>query len=156
MLIFFKDIISDRDSLDMTAVYRIALVHDICEIETGDFVITKKTNADGKREYAAIDIITKNIPSSIAKQFIEDKKRYDVATDLESRFVCAMDRFESFFFQYYSDGVKMIKTLDTDINIRHRNLDRLLSIMDNLSFPELSPYTRVLCEELIHNRYLKE
>ena len=152
---FFKDIISDGHLLDMGVVARRALVHDIGEIETGDILTVKKNEDDTKREHVAIATVIDKAPSSITKQLMADFEAVEFATDLEGRFVRAMDKFDGFFFQGIGDGIRMIRVVTPDIEIRRKYLDSLENIMENLSFPEITPYVRVAVDDLIQRGYLR-
>ena len=151
---FFKDIIADGHKLDMGVVSRRALVHDIGEIETGDIVTVKKNGDDTEKERLALITVTQKVPPKIAEQLLEDFEAVEAATDLEGRFVRAMDKFDGFFFQGIGDGIRMIRTVTPDIEIRKKYLDSLTGIMEDLDFPEIVPYVRVACDDLIQRGYL--
>ena len=152
---FFKDIITDGNKLDMGIVSRRALIHDISEIETGDIVTVKKNGDDTERERLALVTVVKKVPPKIAEQLLADFEAMEGATDLEGRFVRAMDKFDGFFFQGIGDGIHMIRTVTPDIEIRKKYLDSLTGIMENLEFPEIVPYVRVACNNLVQRGYLR-
>jgi len=152
---FFKDIITDGDRLDMGIVSRRALIHDIGEIETGDIVTVKKNGDDTERERLAIATVVKKVPPKIAEQLLADFEAVESATDLEGRFVRAMDKFDGFFFQSIGGGIHMIRTVTPDIEIRKKYLDSLTGIMENLELPEIVPYVRVACDDLVQRGYLR-
>jgi len=152
---FFKDIITDGHKLDMGTVSRRALIHDIGEIETGDIVTVKKNGDDTERERLALVTVMQKIPPKIAEQLLADFEAVEAANDLEGRFVRAMDKFDGFFFQGIDDGIRMIRAVTPDIEIRKNYLDSLTGIMEDLNFPEIVPYVRVARDDLVERGYLR-
>jgi 5'-deoxynucleotidase YfbR-like HD superfamily hydrolase len=152
---FFKNIITTGDRLDMGIVARRILIHDLGEIETGDVLTVSKTSADIARERNAIDLVAQKVPTAIATELINDFEAVENATDLEGRFVRAMDKFDGFFFQSIGDGIAMIRTVTPDISVRKRFLDGLTGKMEQLGFPEIVPYVEVAVTDLIARGYLQ-
>jgi 5'-deoxynucleotidase YfbR-like HD superfamily hydrolase len=152
---FFKNIISEGTALNMEVVARRILIHDLGEIETGDVLTVSKTQADTARERIAIDTVVHKVPTVIAMQLVTDFEAVENASDLEGRFVRAMDKFDGFFFQGIGEGIRMIRSVTPDISIRKKFLDGLVPKMEQLNFPEIVPYVQVAVADLIARGYLR-
>lgn len=152
---FFKDIIVDGKKLNMHVVSRRILLHDIGEIETGDILTTKKNSEDSKKEHGIIAEVAKKIPHTIAQNLIPDYEAIEHKTDIEGRFVYAMDKFEGFFFQAMVADLQMIRSVTKDIEVRRKYIEGIDAVMVENGFPELTSYTQVARKDAIHRGYLK-
>lgn len=152
---FFKDKIKGGSKLDMGLVARRALIHDMGEIETGDILTVRKTHADEKKERMAHKVVIRKIPKSLGQTFVEDYESTEHGTDLEGRFVRAMDKFDGFFFQSIGNGIQMIRIVTPDIAIRRNYIMSIEKTILALGFPEVARYARVATADMVRRGYLK-
>ena len=127
-------ILSDMEGLNSEKIIKMALLHDLAELITGDIIpddMTKdeKTN----KENLAIKQILKNLPSKIRVQYFEIWTEYQKKSTKESILLHDIDKLEMAFQAkfYQNEGVSKEKLqifFKTAIeNIKNKNLRIILS-----------------------------
>ncbi len=101
LLILGKDIQAD---LDINHALKMALVHDVCEIDTGDIsVYSPERDSITKQERRYIeDLVTDEVPYSI--EIKELWEEYEAQETVESRCVKVLDRLLPFIINIHTDG----------------------------------------------------
>ena len=127
-------VLSDLEGINSEKIIRMALLHDLAELITGDIIpddMTKdeKTN----KENLAIKQILKNLPSKIRVQYFEIWTEYQKKSTKESILLHDIDKLEMAFQAkfYQNEGVSKEKLqifFKTAIeNIKNKNLRIILS-----------------------------
>jgi putative hydrolases of HD superfamily len=95
-----------NESIDMTRVLKMALVHDLVEIDAGDtFCYDDAGNADkAGRETVAAGRIFGLLPADQARQLRSLWEEFEARATPEARFAAALDRLMPLMHNYYSNG----------------------------------------------------
>jgi putative hydrolases of HD superfamily len=94
------------DAIDIMRVVKMALVHDLVEIDAGDtFCYDDAGNADkAVREAAAADRIFGLLPGDQGREFRSLWEEFETRATPEARFAAALDRLMPLMHNYYSRG----------------------------------------------------
>jgi putative hydrolases of HD superfamily len=94
------------EPVDLARVVKMALVHDLVEIDAGDtFVYDEQACLDKDvREQQAADRIFNLLPPDQAAEIRALWDEFEAATTPESRFANAMDRLQPLLLNYHSQG----------------------------------------------------
>ena len=92
--------------LDFFRVVKMLLIHDLIEIDAGDtYCYDERGRKDqAQREQKAADRIFNILPSDQAMSFRELWDEFEDGKTPESRFANALDRFQPFLFNYFTQG----------------------------------------------------
>jgi putative hydrolase of HD superfamily len=95
-----------NDKIDLGKVLKMALVHDIVEIDAGDtFVYDPKGVLDkGEREREAADRLFNLLPADQAQEMRALWDEFEARETPEARFAAAMDRFMPQLHNYHTQG----------------------------------------------------
>lgn len=85
-------------------IYAMITWHDMDEVETGDMIGYKKTEADRAREVTAMDTVLNNTPKHMREEITKIVTEYQKQETNESRFVKALDKIEPLFQLYNENG----------------------------------------------------
>lgn len=137
--------------IDMSKVIKMALIHDIVEVDAGDtYCYDKKGHEDkGKREKKAADRIFNILPEDQAKEFYALWEEFEERSTPESKFAAALDRLQPFLQNFNSKG-KAWKEHDIS---KSQVIWRNKPIGD--ASIDLWKYVETLIEEGIRNGWLK-
>ena len=130
--------------VDLQRVMKMALVHDIIEIDAGDTFIYADQTGKAERERRAADRIFALLPSD---QAIEIRALWDEFEDgatPEACFAAALDRIEPLLLNIYTQGLMWQKNGVTADQVRARNY----AVLDN-GAPALADYVRTLIENAV-------
>lgn len=90
--------------VNLAQVMRLALVHDIVEIDAGDtFAFSDQSNKAASEE-AAAERIFGLLPPDLGAEFAALWREFDARTTPESRFANAMDRMLPALHNYFGNG----------------------------------------------------
>jgi putative hydrolase of HD superfamily len=115
--------------LNMEKILKMALIHDIVEIEAGDTIpfdaIAVKTKVE--REKVALEVVLRNVPEHLTNEFRELIDEMESETSLEAKLVKSADRVSPVFMRVFSkegwenvpDGHQSEKALDARQLQRH-------------------------------------
>ncbi|MGE5256199.1 MAG: HD domain-containing protein [Hyphomicrobiales bacterium] len=97
---------ADMDGIDLCRVIRMVLVHDLVEIDAGDtYCYDEKAGADQhERERRAADRIFGLLPRDQTEEFRRLWDEFEEAQSTEARYAHAMDRFQAFLHNYFTQG----------------------------------------------------
>lgn len=106
MLIIVLSEYSNDQSLNVLRTVKMALVHDIVEIDTGDTFCydTHDAAAKTEREREAAHRIFSQLPKNQAQEFIDLWEEFEEMVTPEARFAAAMDRLQPLLLNFYSEG----------------------------------------------------
>jgi putative hydrolase of HD superfamily len=94
------------EPVDIARVVKMALVHDLVEIDAGDTFVYDEQACQDKdiRERRAADRIFSLLPPDQAAEIRALWEEFEAAATPESRFANAMDRLQPLLLNYYSKG----------------------------------------------------
>jgi len=97
---------ADMDGIDLCRVIRMLLVHDLVEIDAGDtYCYDEQAQADQhERERRAADRIFGLLPRDQTEEFRQLWDEFEAARSAEARYAHAMDRFQAFLHNYFTQG----------------------------------------------------
>ena len=88
-------VISDLENYNSEKVLKMVLLHDLAESKIGDYIPGQISNEEkSKLENDAFLEISKNLPESIASQYLQIWKEYQESTSAESQLVHQIDKLE--------------------------------------------------------------
>jgi len=138
--------------LDLLRVVKMALLHDVVEIDAGDTFVYDTVGMAGKREreVPAADRIFNLLPADLASEFRAVWDEFEAQETPEARFAAALDRFQPLLGNYHTGGGGWRTHGITADRIRARN--RIIE----RGAPELWDYARELIEDAVRRGYVQE
>jgi putative hydrolase of HD superfamily len=124
---------------DRSRIYEMITWHDMDELETGDVIGYKKTEADKAREANAIQNVMDKTPNTIKERFTAIFDEYHMQESVESRFVKALDKLEPLFQIYNENGKEILLRNKTTLDDSRRIKDRYVE-----AFPYMKLFNDVL------------
>jgi putative hydrolase of HD superfamily len=97
---------ADSGGVDLGRVVRMLLIHDLVEIDAGDtYCYDERAGADQhERERRAAERIFGLLPPDQAQDFRSLWQEFETAATAEARYAHAMDRFQAFLHNYFTQG----------------------------------------------------
>ncbi len=92
------------EGLDLPKAIRMALLHDLVEIDAGDELVYSENKGKKEKELKAIDRLCALLPSSVGAGFKETWLEFEEGESPEAKFVSALDRFLPIFSNYFNKG----------------------------------------------------
>ena len=94
------------DEIDLLRVVKMALIHDLVEIDAGDtFAYDVKGHEDKyERERDAADRIFGMLPDDVGRELHGLWKEFEARETAEARFAAALDRFQPILLNYHTQG----------------------------------------------------
>lgn len=140
------------ESVDILHVVKMALVHDLVEIDAGDtFCYDDAGNADkAAREAAAADRIFGLLPDGQSREMLSLWDEFEARSTPEARFAAALDRLMPLMHNYYSRG----KTWQEHDVASAQVLERNRHIEDGSA--QLWNFAHGLIEDAIEKGWLKK
>ncbi len=104
-LFVFKEYANDQN-LDMIKAVKMALIHDVVEIDAGDtFAYDQDAHKDKEeREVKAAKRIFGILPDDLKQEFIALWQEFEEGKSAEAMYVGAIDRFMPIMHNYKTDG----------------------------------------------------
>lgn len=93
-----------KEKLDLFKAVRMALLHDLVEIDAGDELVYGENKGKKEKELVAIERLTAILPPEIGAGLKETWFEFEVGTSPEARFVSALDRFLPIYSNYFNGG----------------------------------------------------
>jgi putative hydrolase of HD superfamily len=101
-VLVFRDLAAEE--IDIGRALKMALLHDLVEIDAGDtFVYANRANKNEK-ERAALDRVMALLPDSLGNEFRNAWLEFDANESAEAKFVSALDRFLPLYSNYLNGG----------------------------------------------------
>lgn len=110
-----------KQTWDHNKVRQLITWHDVDEIETGDIIGWKKTDADREREKEASVAIIDKLPIVIQNEVAALLHEYGAQESIEAQFVKAIDKIEPLFHLYNEQG----KAIAHDIGLTFEASNRI-------------------------------
>jgi putative hydrolase of HD superfamily len=80
-------------TVDINRVIRMLLIHDLCEIDTGDVIVYDAVGEDHEQaEAAATKRILGMLPNNMGDEYITLWHEFEAANSADARFAKALDR----------------------------------------------------------------
>ncbi|HKL99789.1 MAG TPA: HD domain-containing protein [Mobilitalea sp.] len=94
-----------NESINISKVIKMALIHDIVEIDAGDVIVydTKMRELAQMKEAEAAERIFGILPEDQKQEFIDLWKEFEEKKSPEAKFAAAIDRFEPILQNYLTD-----------------------------------------------------
>jgi putative hydrolase of HD superfamily len=100
---------------DLLKSIKMALIHDLVEIDAGDTFVYDDLSSKNSKESAAIVRLTKMLPGSLGEELRELWFEFEAGQSKEARLVSGVDRFLPLYSNYLNQGHSWMKhgiTLD--------------------------------------------
>jgi len=140
-----------KDDIDVCKVLKMALIHDIVEIDAGDvFIYDRKDTGDHyAKEQAAAQRIFGMLPADQAQECISLWEEFEARKTPEAKFAAAIDRLDPLLHNCYTEGKSWREHGVT--------ADRVLEINSRigLAAPELWNRVRALVLDCVEKGYLE-
>lgn len=94
LALYFKPLEDPHSRWDWDKIYKMILWHDAGELETGDIVAHKKTEADEQKEIEVYKDVLGKVPLSFVPEMKPLLENYAKQDSVEDRFVNALDKLE--------------------------------------------------------------
>ena len=137
--------------VDLQRVMKMALVHDIVEIDAGDTFIYDEQGGKAERELQAADRIFALLPPDQTAEIRGLWDEFEDGATPEARFAKALDRIEPLLLNYYTQGKMWREKGVTAGQVRSANYTILTD-----GAPALADYMRRLIEDAVEKGYLPE
>ena len=114
---YFIELEDPQHSWDAKRIFEMITWHDMDELETGDVIGYKKTQADRERGANAMEVVLQKLPSAVATRVRDIVEEYESQGTVEARFVKALDKVEPLFHLYNENGKTILirnKTTQAD------------------------------------------
>lgn len=135
------------EPVDVLKVVKMALVHDLVEIDAGDtYLYDKAGNADkAEREEKAADRLFAILPQDMGMELRDLWEEFEAKESAEAKFAGAIDRFQPFLHNCNTHGRAWQEHGIT--------ADRVLESNSHIAIgaPELWQQVKVLVEEMVNN-----
>jgi len=137
--------------VDLQRVMKMALVHDIVEIDAGDTFLYGDQGEKAESEQRAADRIFALLPPDQAAEVRGLWDEFEGGTTPEARFAKALDRIEPLLLNIYTQGKMWREKGVTAEKVRSANYAVLAE-----GAPKLADYMRRLIEDAVEKGYLLE
>ncbi len=136
--------------LDVSRVIKMALVHDLVEIDAGDTYLYDEHAGEDKseRERRAADRIFGLLPDEQAIELRALWEEFEARATPEAKFALALDRFQPLYHNYRTKGISW-----QEHGITSQQVLRRLSVMQD-GAPQLWDYAQRLIRESVEHGYL--
>jgi putative hydrolases of HD superfamily len=139
------------DDIDLFKVVRMALVHDIVEIDVGDVFIYERNDPEGHYalEKAAAERLFGLLPPDQAKEYVALWEEFEARETKEAKFAAAIDRLDPLLHNIFTEGMSWREhgvTADKVLEINSRI---------NQSAPELWEMIKAMIQDCVEKGYLK-
>jgi len=141
-----------EQGLDELKIIRMALLHDLVEIDAGDTFCYDEVGAMDKeeREKKAAERIFSLLPVDQAREFRAVWEEFEARNTPESRFAAALDRLQPILHNYHTKGHSWIKHGIKKDQV----LQRIKPIAE--SSETLWEYAKDIIEDAVHKGFLLE
>jgi 5'-deoxynucleotidase YfbR-like HD superfamily hydrolase len=139
LALYFLELEDAACTWDRARIYEMITWHDMDELETGDVIGYKKTEADKEREATAIQSVIGRTPNTIKIRFVSILDEYQKQASVESRFVKGLDKIEPLFQVYNKNGKEILLRNKTTLDDSRRIKDRYVE-----AFPHMKHFNDVL------------
>ncbi len=141
------------EKVDVFRVIKMVLIHDIVEIDGGDFIVYDQTAAAEKeaREMECAERIYGMLPQDMKEDFISLWQEFEERKTPEAKFAAAIDRAEPTIQNYYTEGHSWVThdiSYEQVVNVNKAKIKE--------GCPPLWDYVESLLDECVENGYLRK
>lgn len=116
---YFIELEDPQHSWNTEHIFEMITWHDMDELETGDMIGYKKTQADRERGANAMETVLQRLPSVVSARVKSIVQEYELQETVEARFVKALDKIEPLFHLYNENGKTiLIRNKTTQVDSR--------------------------------------
>ena len=90
--------------LDMLKVLKMALLHDLPEVDAGDMIVYGHQPDKAENERKALDRLTSLLPPALCEDFKATWLEFEDGQSAEAKYVHALDRFLPIYSNYLNQG----------------------------------------------------
>ena len=90
--------------IDINKAIKMALLHDIVEIDAGDTIVYGDLSGKAAAESAALSRLMSLLPESISAELISIWREFEDGQSEEAKYISAIDRFLPIFSNYLNEG----------------------------------------------------
>lgn len=145
---YFLPLEDNDNKLNRARVYELITVHDLDEIETGDYVSYIKTDAHRRESEAAIPEVLSHLPAHIKDSVSNLVFEYEAQETPEAQFAKAIDKIEPLIQIFNEKGSALMKrnkcTKEDSFRVKAPYIEH---------FPYIKMFALVLHQELIDGDY---
>jgi putative hydrolase of HD superfamily len=130
---YFLPLEDPERKLDRSKLHRLVLYHELGEIELGDTMFHKKSDANTRAEAEAAKVVAVRMPEHVRAPALASFEEFEAGTSPEARFAVALDKLEPIF------------ELSTDIGsalYRQHGMNKEVAIGKKYVVSEGYPYLR--------------
>lgn len=132
------------EAFDHARLHRLIEMHDIDEIETGDFISFDKTPEQIRAGKDAVPRVIARLPESMQEEVTALLAEYNAQETVESRFAKALDKVEPAFHVYSEHGMRINHNVTKATYEKHRRVKDLYTE----AFPVIHRFSDVLSRAL--------
>jgi putative hydrolase of HD superfamily len=140
--LLFRDFAPEGCDVDKSV--KLALLHDIVEIDAGDTFVYADHSGKAEKEFAALKRLMGLLPESLAAELSELWLEFETGTSPEAKYVRALDRFLPMYANYLNNGYSWRNHAVTLSQIEARNRPDIQA-----GIPELWATAKAMVEEAI-------
>ena len=139
-----------KEKIDTLKVVKMALIHDLVEIDAGDTFAYDESGNETKeaREELAAERIFNLLPEDFAEEVFSLWREFEAKESPEARFAAALDRFQPILLNYHAGG----KTWEKHDISKAQVMKRNRHMADGA--PDLWTYAKKLIEQAVAKGYL--
>ena len=139
--------------VDITRVIKMVLMHDIVEVDGGDFIVYDQTAAAQKaeREEECAQRVYGLLPDDMKEEFIELWHEFEARKTPEAIFANALDRSEPTIQNYYTNGHSWVA-----YDVPYEKVVEVNGHKINEGCPPLWEYVSSLLDECVEKGVLKK
>jgi putative hydrolase of HD superfamily len=137
--------------LDLSKAVKMALLHDVVEIDAGDTFVYDDLSNKHDKEILARDRIFGLLPEPIAQEFKELWNEFEEGHSAEAQFVSAIDRFLPLYSNYLNNGYSW-----KNHNVKSDKVINRVGPPIEKGLPDLWAVTQRMIQESIENGNLEK
>ncbi len=140
-------------SVDICRVIKMVLMHDIVEVDGGDFIVYDKAAAAEKeaREKECAERVYGLLPDDMKDEFIALWQEFEERETPEAKFAAAIDRAEPTIQNYYTDGHSWVTH-----DVSYEQVVEVNGKKISEGCPPLWEYVESLLDECVEAGHLKK
>ncbi len=140
---YFIELENPEHTWNKEHIFSMITWHDMDELETGDIVGYKKTEADREREKIATQIVLEKIPTLVRNSIMTINTEYSKQETKEAQFVKAVDKIEPLFHVFNESGKEMLFRNKTTYENCKSIKDKYMT-----NFPHLMRFNEVITKNM--------
>ena len=135
--------------LDLNKAIKMALLHDIVEIDAGDTFVYDDMSSKKIKEAEALERLMGLLPEEIASEFKNIWLEFEEGVSIESKYVSALDRFLPMYSNYLNQGHSWKNHNISSTRVIAKNQPPILA-----GLPQLWETAKIMIEESIQSGHL--